>query len=69
MGWSSGSELMSRIIPIIEFGVDDMEDRVKVYQGLIEAFESFDCDSLNDCLKESLCFDVAFHRLYPEEAA
>lgn len=67
MGWSSGSELMSRIIPIIEIGVDDMEDRVKVYKGLIEAFEAFDCDSLNDCLQESLCFDVAYNSMYPEE--
>lgn len=66
MGWSSGSELANKIIPLIEYLSDNEESKVNVYHGMISAFEDFDCDNLHQCIGESAAFDKAFQELYPE---
>ncbi len=67
MGWSSGSEMMSRIIKVIDKNIDDMENRRDVFAELIDIFERYDCDNLCECLGESVCFDAAYNDKYPQE--
>lgn len=64
MGWSSGSELMLKVIHILDtVSCPELED---VFHDLINAFEDFDCDNLHECLGENDAFDTAFAEMYPE---
>ena len=69
MGWSSGSELASKMIEIME----RLDDGVYTngiqgaYNDMIIVFEKFDCDNLHECLGENWDFDAAYDKLYPSE--
>ncbi len=60
MGWSGGSELMSEVISGVQKlrGVDDAQIQ-ELYRGFIVAFETQDCDTLEECLGEDQRFDFA----------
>jgi len=49
MGWSSGSSLFSDVAEIIAENVVDDNVRKLIYMGLIEAFQNYDCDTLDEC--------------------
>lgn len=67
MGWSSGSDLMSKIITILDnVACPGLEE---VYQELIPAFEDQDCDTLHECLGKNSNFDRAYQMLYPDHYA
>lgn len=66
MGWSSGSAIMSEIISALkEVGISK-EDKVEIYERLIQVFEDFDCDTLDECLTEDPAFKLAYNQLYPD---
>lgn len=66
MGWASGSSLFSDIISsLLETDIDD-DAREKVYMSLIPAFESFDCDTLMECMGVDKVFDKAYQQINPE---
>lgn len=67
MGWGSGSTLMSDVIDVVEEVVPDHATRVRLYSGLILAFEDKDCDTLDECVGESKAFDQAYRHFYPDE--
>lgn len=67
MGWASGSRLMSSVIDVIATNVDDEETRVTLYLGLIEVFEHFDCDTMDECLGNDDAFDEAYKEYYDVE--
>jgi hypothetical protein len=59
MGWASGSSLMRLII-------SQSRDSIKVenYVDLIDAFEEYDCDTLDECLGICNNFDIAYSRVH-----
>lgn len=64
MGWSSGSELASRMIAMIEdLGISSAQ-KLDAFYEIINSFEDFDCDNLHECLGESETFDKAYKLLY-----
>ena len=66
MGWSSGSRLFSEVIESLQKHVLDEEEREAVYVDLINAFEDFDCDTLQECEGEDEAFDNALKTVHPE---
>lgn len=66
MGWSSGSRLFNDVIDAMMNHVPDEESRQAVYVELINAFEDFDCDTLDECVGEDDAFDSAIKDVHPE---
>lgn len=62
MGWSSGSSLLCEVVQIIENHVTEQHDLPDLYDGLILAFEAYDCDTLDECEGLSADFDDALKR-------
>ena len=69
MGWSGGSEMMDRMIRVIENPLYDFDSATKIdlYGELIEVFEDQDCDTLYESLGQSMFFDIAYNERYPQE--
>lgn len=67
MGWASGSFLFEEIITILKEHVPSSARRVKIYEGLIKAFEAEDCDTLEECLGRDKAFDCALAFIREEE--
>lgn len=66
MSWSRGSRIMSEIIEALIDTISD-DERVEVYSALIDIFENYDCDTLNECLEIDEVFDEVYREKYPEE--
>jgi hypothetical protein len=66
MSWSKGSMIMSEIIEALIDTISD-DERVEVYSALIDIFENYDCDTLNECLEIDEVFDEVYREKYPEE--
>lgn len=60
MGWSTGSSLFSDVISILKDKIEDDVQREDLYYDLIEAFENYDCDTLDECKGEDKAFDRAY---------
>jgi hypothetical protein len=67
MGWGSGSGLMSSIIDAIQEEEIDDTVRQTIYQILIESFEDYDCDTLDECVGTDPAFDKAYYQIHPQE--
>jgi len=67
MGWSTGSRIMGDIIEALMETVSDDQYRAEVYSTLIDIFENYDCDNLNECLEIDEVFDEVYLEKYPEE--
>jgi hypothetical protein len=50
MSWGRGSELFSDVAEIIAENVVDDNVRKLIYMRLIEAFQNYDCDTLDECM-------------------
>lgn len=61
MGWASGSGVLTRVIDVIENNVKDDDTKYYIYVGLINVFQEYDCDTLDECLDISDAFDTAFN--------
>lgn len=60
MGWASGSRLASELIEALAEVVDDDEVRQAYYSKMIEIFEDYDCDTLDECCGFDPAFDEAW---------
>ena len=49
MGWSTGASIFAEIAETILRYVPDEDDRKIIYQELVELFQDYDCDNLNEC--------------------
>lgn len=67
MGWASGSHLMCQIIASTMEYVDDDDIRRLLYHDFIIAFESKDCDTLQECMRIDPAFDAEYDAMYPPE--
>lgn len=65
MGWSSGTRLFVSIMDSIKDRVD-VDTREEIYYDIIEAFEDFDCDELQECMGDDPAFDKVFKEIHPE---
>jgi hypothetical protein len=63
MGWSSGSSLFSDVAEIIAENVVDDNVRKLIYMGLIEAFQNYDCDTLDECMDIDPVLDTLLEAL------
>jgi hypothetical protein len=66
MGWSTGSEIMDKVISQAE----DLgyEESLAWFSILIKIFEDYDCDTLGECLGQDVAFDDAYFLVNPGEA-
>lgn len=67
MGWGRGSSLFSEVIDVIQGEVKDFTVRKIIYIRLIEAFESADCDTLDECYGDDPAFDKVWDEMYPSD--
>ena len=67
MGWSSGSKIMTEIIETLMETIVDEDDRAETYSALIDIFEDYDCDTLDECLEIDEVFDEVYRDKHPEE--
>ena len=63
MGWSSGSSLFSDVAEIIAENVVDDNVRKLIYMRLIEAFQNYDCDTLDECMDIDPVLDTLLEAL------
>ena len=68
MGWGSGSRLAGELIDIVKDVVSNSDERSEFYERMIEQFEEFDCDTLDECVGIDPSFDEVWNRLYPDDA-
>ena len=66
MGWSSGTELMSRVITATRKVIPDEKTRKEFYKEIIDAFEDYDWDTENECLGEDSAYDDALKEMHPD---
>jgi len=67
MGWSSGSSLFSDVAEIIAENVVDDNVRKLIYMGLIEVFQNYDCDTLDECTDIDPVLDTLLEALVDED--
>lgn len=66
MGWASGSGVMNEIIDTMQDEIDDVDQRRRVYKGIIEAMEGNDWDTQDECIGQDPAFDAALQELHPD---
>ena len=52
MGWSSGATLFQTLAENISSNVSDEDERLVVYEEMINAFDAHDCDDLSYLIGE-----------------
>jgi hypothetical protein len=66
MGWSTGSRIMAEIIEEVKDLELNYYTEESLYSRLIDIFENWDCDTLDECLGEDAAFDEVYYSKYPE---
>jgi hypothetical protein len=66
MSWTTGSKLFLEMIDAFEDADIDTDTRKLLYESLIPLFESYDCDTLDECLGKDKAFDVIYKQLTSE---
>ena len=61
------TEILDRIIQIINEHISDFDIKRDVYTALISLAEEFDCDDIDQLLGEDEVFDFAYGQLYNDE--
>ena len=67
MSWSSGSSLFSDVAEIIAENVVDDNVRKLIYMRLIESFQNYDCDTLDECTDIDPVLDTLLEALVEED--
>ncbi len=57
MAWSTGASIFAEIAETIFRYVPDEDDRKVIYQELVELFQDYDCDNLNECANIDFMLD------------
>ena len=57
MGWSTGASIFAEIAETILRYVPDEDDRKIIYQELVELFQDYDCDNLDECANIDFMLD------------
>ena len=67
MGWGSGSRLASGLIEAAKETISSDIERESFYEQLIELFQDFDCDTLDESVGHDPVFDELWEKLYPSD--
>jgi hypothetical protein len=67
MGWGSGSRLAAGLIDAAKETISSDTERESFYEQMIEMFQDFDCDTLDECVGHDPVFDELWEKLYPSE--
>lgn len=67
MGWANGSGIASDLIHAIEENVDEKRVRRQLYAELIDIFETYDCDTLDECCGISKEYDAEWKERHQED--
>ena len=67
MGWGSGSRLASGLIEAAKETISSDIEREAFYEQLIELFQDFDCDTLDESVGYDPVFDELWEKLYPSD--
>ena len=67
MGWAGGSDLFDYVIMQGKKFIPEKINRKKFLKAMIEAFESHDWDTLDECLGLDDAYDEVYNELYPED--
>ena len=67
MSWGRGSELFSDVAEIIAENVVDDNIRKLIYMRLIEAFQNYDCDTLDECTDIDPVLDILLEEMFESE--
>ena len=59
MAWSTGASIFAEIAETIFRYVPEEEDRMMIYKELIELFQDYDCDNLEECADIDHALDEA----------
>lgn len=65
MGWSTGQEIMDGVVQCLLKKKVARSKRFKIYQELIQLFEIYDADTLEECKGTDQMFDQAFDEIHP----
>jgi hypothetical protein len=49
MAWITGASIFTEIAETITRYVSDEDDRRMIYKELVELFQDYDCDNLDEC--------------------
>jgi hypothetical protein len=66
MSWSSGSLIFRDLINALNDAEVDDSVRSQIYEAMIQTFEDYDCDTLDECLGKDKIFDEVYKELNPE---
>jgi hypothetical protein len=67
MSWGKGSELFSDVVEIIAENVVDDNVRKLIYMRLIESFQNYDCDTLDECTDIDPVLDILLEEMFESE--
>jgi hypothetical protein len=67
MSWGKGSELFSDIVEIIAENVVDDNVCKLIYMRLIESFQNYDCDTLDECTDIDPMLDILLEEMFESE--
>lgn len=67
MGWASGAELAGDLIEVIKNVVKDKDTRETLYYHIIDKFEMYDCDTMDECVGIDKVYDKVYKSRYPDE--
>ncbi len=57
MAWSTGASIFAEVAETIFRYVPDEDDRKMIYKELVELFQDYDCDNLNECANIDFILD------------
>lgn len=66
MGWSTGSAIFTQMIEVLVEHVDE-GTRQRLYEEFIPIFESFDCDTLDECMGIDVVFDKMMESSFDDD--
>ncbi len=67
MSRSSGTEIFEQLIEALLNAEVSNSQREEIYEHMIDVFETFDYDSLQDLKDIDKSFDKVWNKLYPDE--
>jgi hypothetical protein len=67
MGWASGSRLVSQLIESAKDTISNTSERSYFYEQMIEIFEEFDCDTMDECVGVDTIFDEVWEKYHPSD--
>lgn len=63
MRWTFGADVMSDIIQVLLEEISEENKRYNIYEQLINIFDNYDCNELQECIGFDSSFDLALQKI------